>query len=118
MTKATNRRRGYPRDSAGGRTWLTGEYLAMKYAVSRRRQDGPGCSYKLAAEASDQGICCRPRTGTMGLKESENDATRDSRDTSFEALRRCLHPIRRVGDAETGRCAAWSCGLLVMSKTS
>jgi acetyl-CoA acyltransferase len=105
---------------------LTGEYLAMKYGVSRRRQDEFALrSHKLAADASDSGAFAAEILPTWGHDNAGRKVqlTRDQgirADTSIEALSALSPAFNPAGGSVTaGNSSQVSVGaaaLLVMSE--
>ena len=105
---------------------LTGEYMAMKYGVNRRRQDEFALrSHKLAAEASDSGAFAAEISPTWGHDGSGRKVqlTRDQgirADTSIEALTALPPAFNPEGGSVTaGNSSQVSVGaaaLLVMSE--
>ncbi len=105
---------------------LTGEYLAMKYGIKRRRQDEFAFrSHQLAAKASDSGAFSSEIFPTWGRDQTGKKVqlTRDQgirSDTSIEALS-ALSPVFNPdgGSVTAGNSSQVSVGaaaLLVMSE--
>ena len=105
---------------------LTGEYLAVKYGINRRRQDEIALrSHKLAAEASDSGAFAAEICPTWGHDNAGRKVqlTRDQgirADTSLEALSALPPAFNPEGGSVTaGNSSQVSVGaaaLLVMSE--